>query len=298
MTPLQKLIEFYDQIKDSSWADCRDEDDFKDLPKEILTEMLFRSYKLYDHIDPTPLSQDHAVVNKLSETEVDFICNNREYYYQTPKLSFTKQFNTNDIKIYYDSSLDGGGIAFGLRYQAVIRKIYGDKKFNSCFEWCSGPGFIGFDLLSSGVCDQLYLADIYPPALEAIEKTVNNLPDHYQGRVQWAKIQGIQDLPADWRFDLVVSNPPHWNPETGAMITNLYYRDRICTDMRWEVHQEFFTNISRYLADDGVILLQEHSYGSGPEMFKPYIEQAGLVITDCYWEPINTSHYYLEVKKK
>jgi methylase of polypeptide subunit release factors len=223
---------------------------------------------------------------------------NSDYFDHNLILSNDSEFKTNDIVVYYNQKLDGGGTSFGQQYTPVIQQIYNNKKFNSCFEWCSGPGFIGFDLLSSGVCDKLYLADIYAPALHAIDKTIQNLPSRYQNKVHPAKIKGIQDLPNSWRFDLVVSNPPHWNPKFGAMYTEMIRHNRIGTDLDWQIHKEFFSNIGLHLNDDATVLLQEQSYGSGPEMFKSMIEESGLTITDCYWEQDKFHYYYLEIKQK
>jgi len=239
-------------------------------------------------------------VCRLSTMQRLPVIDNSEYFNHAHTMSNDSEFKTNDITVYYHPSLDGGGTDFGRRYVPVLKNIYKNKKFNSCFEWCSGPGFIGFDILSSGVCDQLYLADIYGPAMDAVSQTIDGLPAHYQNKVHRAKIKGIKDLPKDWKFDLVVSNPPHWNPPAiKTMITELRWcPDRIGDDLGWQIHKEFFDNIGPHLNDDAVILLQEQSYASGPEMFKSMIEDAGLTITECYWEPTNDAFYYLEVKKK
>jgi methylase of polypeptide subunit release factors len=179
----------------------------------------------------------------------------------------------------------------------VIKEIYGDRHFNNCFEWCSGPGFIGFELLSENICNNLFLADIYQPALAAINKTAWSLPERYRFKVNSAHIKGIADLPTDWKFDLVVGNPPHWNHNVGAFITNMRCRDRLCQDEDWNLHREFFKNIGPHLNDGAVILLQEQPLASGPNMFKAMIEDVGLRIKDCYFEKNFQEMYYLEVEK-
>lgn len=225
--------------------------------------------------------------------------NNQDYFTQNDPIEFDLQWVINDIEVYYHRWLNGGGNSFGTRYPAVINEIYNYHRFKNCFEWCAGPGFIGFNLLSAQICEQLYLADIYPPALLAIDKTVKNLPVKYQDTVHSAHIKGIQDLPKSWKFDLVVSNPPHWNP-IDTMFTSMKPdpMNRISVDTGWKIHKEFFSHIGSHLADDAVILLQEHSHASGPEMFKSIIEESGLTITDCYWEEDKDNFYYLEVKQK
>ena len=238
-------------------------------------------------------------IRRLSEVKLQ-VTNNGDYYNDTSSLDLDSLLYVNDIKIFYSPRLDGGGTYFGRRYPHVIREIYGDRHFENCFEWCSGPGFIGFELLSEDICSNLFLADIYQPALLAVDKTISSLPSHYQNKVHRTQIKGIADLPADWKFDLVVANPPHWNPNTGAFITNVKLRGRLAEDLDWNVHREFFNNIGPHLNENAVILLQEHSYASGPDMFRPLIEEAGLKIKECYFENTRKDlldFYYLEVVK-
>jgi methylase of polypeptide subunit release factors len=233
---------------------------------------------------------------KLSNAKQEKI-DNGQYYNHVGSLDHEDVFKVNDVKVFYSHELDGGGTSFGRRYPHVIRKIYGNRHFERCFEWCSGPGFIGFELLSENICSNLFLADIYPPALAAINKTVINLPKKYQNRVYNAHIKGIADLPTDWKFDLVVANPPHLNHNLGAFITNVKLRDRLGQDLDWNIHREFFNHIGPHLNENAVILLQEHSFASGPIMFESMIEEAGLKIKECYYEKDFRDYYYLEVEK-
>jgi methylase of polypeptide subunit release factors len=235
-------------------------------------------------------------IQKLSDVKLEKI-DNSQYYDQVVSLDLDAVFKVNDIKVFYSPSLDGGGTRFGRRYPHVIKEIYGDKLFKNCFEWCSGPGFIGFELLSEDICDNLFLADIYQPALAAVDKTVANLSKKYEDRVHSAHIKGIADLPVDWKFDLVVANPPHLNHNLGAFITNVKLRDRLGQDLDWNIHREFFNHIGPHLNENAVILLQEHSFASGPIMFKSMIEEAGLKIKECYYEKDFRDYYYLEVEK-
>jgi 16S rRNA G966 N2-methylase RsmD len=281
-----KWLKFYESIKGQDWPKVSTEDDIQNLPKHILQEIIFT------FLEPN-INKGLQKLSDLNFREIK----NSQYYQENPVLDNTSELTINDIKIFYHPDLDGGGTGYGRRYPRVIKEIYGDKIFKNCFEWCSGPGFIGFELLSENICDNLFLADIYQPALTAINKTVMNLPTKYQNKVHSAQIKGIADLPADWKFDLVVANPPHWNHNMGAFITNVRFRDRICQDQDWDLHREFFNHIAPYLNENAVILLQEQSYASGPDMFRSMIEQAGLKVKNCYFEDNHINTYYLEVEK-
>jgi 16S rRNA G966 N2-methylase RsmD len=242
-----------------------------------------------------PNQRIDMTIQKLSELSSKETTN-EEYFYEDRLLNIDTYMKVNDIKVFYSHELDGGGTSFGRRYLPVIKEIYGDRHFANCFEWCSGPGFIGFELLSANVCSDLFLADIYLPALDAVDTTVRNLPDKYKNKVHTAQIKGIADLPADWKFDLVVANPPHFNHNNGNFITTIRH-DRLSQDLDWKIHREFFNNIGPHLNDNAVILLQECSHTSGPGMFQPMIEEAGLKLKECYFEKQFTKYYYLEVQK-
>src|SRR3981189_3840735 len=74
--------------------------------------------------------------------------------------------------------LDGGGMGFGQQYPDVVRTKLGGH-VGHVFEYCAGPGFIGFSLLAHGLCDKLTLADINPEAVKAVRATIaeNHLED-------------------------------------------------------------------------------------------------------------------------
>jgi hypothetical protein len=225
------------------------------------------------------------------------VLDNFSYVEEAPQLAHDQIFMANDIKIRYNKSLDGGGTTFGKRYSHVIEKLYPGQIFENCFEWCSGPGFIGFDLLSRKLCQKLYLNDIYYPAIESVKLTIDSNEDQCQDQVFYHHSASVSSMPKDWKFDLVVSNPPHWNPATEQIITDISFNDRICADHNWDLHNDFFSNIRQYLNPNAVILLQEQSYASGPDSFRSVIEKNNMYINNCYWESNNLNFYYLEVKQ-
>lgn len=231
-------------------------------------------------------------LNSMDTTPVD----NASFAQDTRVLEYNRSFMADKIEIQYNDEMDGGGTTFGQRYRHVLAELYPNKTFENCYEWCSGPGFIGFDLLSRNFCEKLYLSDIFKPAIRTIARTVRINKEHCENRVFFSHSQTISDLPQDWKFDLVVSNPPHWNQNSGQMITKIHYNYRVTSDLDWRIHQEFFDNIKNHLNPGAVILLQEHSYGSGPDLFKTMIENNGMSINDCYWESNNPDFYYLEIK--
>lgn len=237
-------------------------------------------------------------VLKLSNLPKSNKTPNSHWYMVSDKLEADKSILINDIQLHYNDEVDGGGKTFGRRMKIVLSEIYPYKTWERVFEWCAGAGFIGFELLSSGICDNLYCADIYDPAIYCMNKTIQNLPEKYSGRVNLKKIKGIKDLPSEWKFDLVVANPPHWNPSNLQMSTILPRRERIGIDTDWMIHQEFYKNISSHLNKNSTIFIQEWSDASGPESFRSMIEISGLILKEVYYEADYRYVYYLEITKQ
>lgn len=202
------------------------------------------------------------------------------------------------IRVQYDSWMDGGGTWFGQEYPDIIRQLYPDRVFERCYEWCSGPAYIGFGILDQGLCRGLCVSDIYSEAIDRVNETIkiNNLADVA------AYVTGtVSGLPESEKFDLVVANPPHFLQCPGD---DNY--QRIAVDANWSAHREFFANIGRHLLPNGVILLQENQAGSlnRERDFEPFIDAAGLEITAVINSPSHytpdhyTQIYYIEIRQK
>ena len=62
-----------------------------------------------------------------------------------------------DVHVNYRDHLDGGGRTSGMEYLPLLHDL-GMPRQARVFEWCAGPGFIGFALLGYGFCDTLWVA--------------------------------------------------------------------------------------------------------------------------------------------
>jgi tRNA1(Val) A37 N6-methylase TrmN6 len=114
------------------------------------------------------------------------------------------------LRVSTKKHLDGGGSTFGQDFIPLLRGR-GMPKAARAFEWCAGPGFIGFSLLAHGLCDTLCLADINPEAVAACRRTVAR--NGLAGRVAAYESDNLLNIPAAEQWDLVVSNPPHFLDE-------------------------------------------------------------------------------------
>jgi hypothetical protein len=177
----------------------------------------------------------------------------------------TKSFG--GIRVHYMKHLDGGGSTFGQDYIPLLRE-WGVPKQGRAFEWCSGPGFIGFSLLGHGLCETLCLADINPQAVEACRRTIER--NKLGTRVAVYHSNNLAGIPATEKWDLVVSNPPHF--------VDFLIGDLRGHDPDWSVHRGFYAAVGSHLNAGGVLVIQENNRGSTAETFRPMIEASGLAI--------------------
>jgi predicted RNA methylase len=189
-----------------------------------------------------------------------------------------------EVRVSTKKHLDGGGSTFGQDFIPLLRER-GMPKVARAFEWCAGPGFIGFSLLGNGLCETLCLADINPEAVAACRRTVAR--NGLERRVAVYQSDNLKDIPASEQWDLVVSNPPHFLDEG---IGHLRYHDP-----DWRVHRAFFGEIAAHLKPGGVVVLQENNRGSTVDMFETMIAQAGLRIVfvdQAFAERTSDDHMY------
>jgi len=202
-----------------------------------------------------------------------------------------KQIDCAGIKVDFKKHLDGGGADFGQDFIPFL-KLRQMPRQRRVFEWCAGPGFIGFSLLAHGLAETLCLADVNAEAVAACRRTIrdNGLAD----RVAVYRSDNLNGIPAAEKWDLVVANPPHMADD--------FIDDLRTYDDEWHVHRGFFAAVGRFLQPGGVIVLQENNRGSTAETFAPMIEASGLqtiFVSEC--RPQRTSYdrfYFLGVMRR
>lgn len=177
------------------------------------------------------------------------------------------------IKVYYLETLDGGGMYFVNDYIGAVRKMFG--KVDRLCEFASGPGFIGFSLLANGLCKQLSLIDVNPLAIECCLQTIR--ANGLEKVVKTYVSDGFAKIPKKGKWDLVVSNPPHFS---GTL--KMHDRDMIKIDPGWTIHQKFYKGVSGHLANGGSVLFVENYKGSNPQMWIRMIEKEGLFIVKTF----------------
>ena len=175
-----------------------------------------------------------------------------------------KDINLNNIKVFYEQELDGGGyrLVDGMFSHPRISKLCEGKQ--KVLELCSGPGFFGFYLLGKESRKSLHLTDINEDLIPIVRKTIvkNDLHNVIFETKFW---------PSE-RFDLVVLNPPHHNdinPGKKGEFTGI--SKLINYDEDWNFHKKFFNELDGHLTDDGCAIVIENHDGSDSNTFTEFI---------------------------
>ncbi len=164
--------------------------------------------------------------------------------------------NYNGLRVFYTPKLNGGGLGLAYEFKHLVETHVG--KTHHVFEYCAGPGFVGFNLLAYKLCDKLTLSDVNPEAIEAIQKTIkeNKLED----RVTVYQSDCLDGIPAEARWDLAVSNPP-WD------LRSTNEKNLVLCDPIGRVHKKFFQDISKFLNPHASIIFGEsHEYTRQSDM--------------------------------
>lgn len=200
-----------------------------------------------------------------------------------------KDVRYNGITVSYLPHLDGGGMGFGQEYLRVVREKIG--KVNHIFEYCAGPGFIGFSLLAHNLCERLTLADINPDVVTVCKETINK--NNLQAKVSVYLSDCLDGIPESEKWDLVVGNPPHWPSSTDK-----YHEDITKFDPDLIIHKKFYRDIHKFLKPTGSVLIQENGRATCHEDFIQMIEGNGLKIIGVFKaKPLSVLECILRRKK-
>lgn len=196
-----------------------------------------------------------------------------------------RTFTYQGVAVSYTPELIGGGEKYGQDYVAQVRERFGAVE--RLFEWCAGPGFIGFSLLAHGLCRSLCLADVNPAAVAVCRETIRR--NRLQDRAAAYQSDCLDAIPPSERWDVVVGNPPH----SGTDAVLPWGPSLIYMDPAWDLHRRFYRDVARFLRPGGSVLIQENADLSTAETFIPMISAGGLQFVDAFACPIDPHIYYV-----
>lgn len=288
--------DFYDSVKGETWPICINEHEFHSLPGNVKKEILEvfngeRFVKLledditicpldieFERSDETPDRYLRPGIILSDDYDGDIEC--RERY-----------LVAKDFSVLYDQGMFGFGTYHCQHYPRMIKYLYPNRYFKDCLEWCSGPGFIGFRLLSDGLIKSITMLDRHRPSLNACKKTWSNRPARLDSNSMSVVCGSTVSALGDKTFDFIVANPPNYSG-TDGISPDLA---RLTRDPGLQAHTDFFLNIKKNLRPNGVILLLKGQGGSNPSDHKSAIEQGGLKINRIIIDKNCPTLYYLEV---
>lgn len=148
---------------------------------------------------------------------------------------------------------DGGGELLSPYFISKLKTF--NKKFNNCFEWCAGPGYIGRDILNNSLCNNLILADINNKSLSYGRNKFPKSP-----KISYYESDNLKSIPSSLhrKIDLVVANPPnYYNIQSRHHIGKTVLKDLRPNDREWKIHKDFYYSIKPFLTKDAILLIHE-----------------------------------------
>jgi 16S rRNA G966 N2-methylase RsmD len=177
-------------------------------------------------------------------------------------------WKTGKIKVFYKPSLDRGGKFQSPYFIRFLRDHHGSAPFAHAFEWCSGPGLIGFSLLAKGIVKKITFGDVNSAAMASVKKTVRE--NRLEDRVNFYHSDNFTNVPKHEKFDLVVGNPPNYcRPNPKHPLFARLRQDPRPNDPNWKIHREFYSQVQEYLAPHAWIVVSEVEAESKNVFFGP-----------------------------
>jgi predicted RNA methylase len=162
------------------------------------------------------------------------------------------------------------GLTLARDFPRVLNEL-GVGRCKRLFEFCAGPGYIGYALLANGWCETLALSDIDADSIATAQRTAaaNEIEDRVSGYAS----DVLDDIPESERWDVVVANPPAFARHPERELTAGDW-DR-GFDVDWNVRRRFYASVKRHMNPGGVVVTVENSAGSDPAVFEQMIRAGG-----------------------
>ena len=145
--------------------------------------------------------------------------------------------------------LNGGGPLLA----PIFAEVLSGRKFDTAFEWCDGPAWIGMWILENNICKTLVTGDINKKTIGFVQKTTKK--HGYDVRSYLS--DNLKQIPKSEKFDLVVSNPPNYCNIQKSHPLGYMSDDLRPSDINWEIHKDFYNNIGKYLNKDAEVFISE-----------------------------------------
>lgn len=183
----------------------------------------------------------------------------------------------------------GGPTEGGYRaYPSIVRWITENGWQNlRMLDVCCGVGTLGLLArrdLGSGIIASLVLSDIDWANAQSARLTAEW---HEMGNVECIESDGIQSVPSDPPFDLIVSNPPHY-------LSDGHHHS---ADHDWRFHRYFFHHLPEYLRVGGEAWLIEAGDGGTDKLARVELDATRIELVSYAVEPNDPAFSWLKLKR-
>ena len=169
---------------------------------------------------------------------------------------------------------------------------------------CCGTGIIGltiFSYLKDKNVSHVTLADINIFNIDSVKKTIhrNNLESLLDNQIEIFLSDGLKFIPEEKEFDLIISNPPHYDKENHYKDENPLTASSLgLYDPEWKFHKEFYSDCHNFLKDNGEVWFIENSSSVSPEDLLPFIESnSNLQYIDSVDEELDKRFFWMKTRK-
>ena len=144
---------------------------------------------------------------------------------------------------------------------------------------CCGVGIVGFTMLSklkdSGEIRHMSFADINIFNVNSVKRTLEMNDPSRIGRVPVDVYlsDGLQCLEPAAQFDIIVSNPPHFDAAPFTRSTSLDPVSLGNSDPAWDFHRAFYDVVHQYLRPGGEVWFFENGEAASVDVLLPFIEK-------------------------
>lgn len=189
-------------------------------------------------------------------------------------------FTIGDVNFIADPCSVGQTPQGELTARGAIRMI-GERRLNQLriLDMCCGVGIIGLTMYTtlrkSLAIKGAAFADINIFNLNSLQKTLtaNDLAKLVDDEIHVWLTNGLSNIPAGERFDIIVSNPPHFFSKAFREQGSPLSPHVLGTfDAGWDFHKAFYANCQDYLSESGEIWFLENGEGASESDLLPFIE--------------------------
>ncbi len=170
---------------------------------------------------------------------------------------------------------------------------------------CSGVGIVGLTLFSElrkdSIVKEVAFADINIFNLNSLHRTlrVNHLDQLLGNQIRYYLSDGLNHIPRDEKFDIIVSNPPHYFGQSFNKKDTPLSPSRLGTyDAGWNFHKSFYRQCHDYLTERGEVWFLENDFVANEKDFLLFIEDNDkLKYVKEVKEPLDLRFFWMITQK-